>query len=65
MKIIKITSYDELRNLKLENELIVDIKDTPLELKTRVIDFLAGLTLMNGSLKKISTDTYEIIINKN
>lgn len=65
MKTIKIKSYAELENLRKENEFIVDISDTPLKLKTRIIDFLAGLALINGSLKKVSVDTYEVIINKN
>lgn len=65
MKIIKIKSYDELEGLIKENEFIVDISDASLKLKTRIIDFLAGLTLINGSLKKVSVDTFEVIINKN
>lgn len=65
MKIIKIKSYDELEELIKENEFIVDISDASLNLKKRIIDFLAGLTLINGSLKKVRVDTYEVIINKN
>lgn len=65
MKIIKINNYGELEKLRKESEFLVDISNTPLELKTRIIDFLAGLTLINGSLKKVSVDTYEVIINKN
>lgn len=65
MKIIKINNYSELEKLRKESEFLVDISNTPLELKTRIIDFLAGLTLINGSLKKVSVDTYEVIINKN
>ncbi len=65
MKKIKITSYNDLKELIKENEFIVDIKDVPLNQKSRIIDFLSGLTFINGSLKKESVDTYEVIISKN
>lgn len=64
MKIIKINNYDELEKLKEENEFIVDMSDTPINLKSRVIDFLGGVTHINGSLKKLNANNYKVTINK-
>lgn len=64
MKIIKINNYDELEKLKEENEFIVDMSDTPINFKSRVIDFLGGVTHINGGLKKLSANNYKVTINK-
>lgn len=64
MKTIKIKKYEELEKLREENAFIVDISEASTHLKARIIDFLGGLTLVNGSLKKISNNCYEVVMNK-
>lgn len=66
MKTIKINNYNELENLKEidETEFIVDLSETIVEQKSRIIDFLCGLTFLKGTVKKLERDTYEVIINK-
>lgn len=65
MKTMKINHYNELEKLKGEKQFIIDIKDANANIKIRIIDFISGLTFMNGNLKKIEQDTYEVIIDNN
>lgn len=62
MKTIKFRIYSDLEKVKeiKENEFIINIEDCPTKQKVRIIDFFAGLTYFNGSMKKHNTYEYEI-----
>lgn len=66
MKKIKIDVYGELEKIKefKENEFIIDLEDCPLKQRERIMDFLSGLTFLNGSLKKLNNHEFEIKIIK-
>lgn len=51
---IIIEKYDDLERLKdyQEKDLVVDVESCPNLLRNRVIDFLAGITLLGGKLEK-------------
>lgn len=55
-----IEKYGDLRNIK--DNMIVDLSKLNLKTKTRVIDFLAGLTFKNGSLKKLESNKFLVRI---
>lgn len=66
MKTIKINTYSELEQFKKLNkkEFILDLKDCPANQTERIIDFMCGLTFLNGSMKKLNSCEYEIRIDK-
>lgn len=66
MKTIKINDYNELESIKEieEKEFIVDLLETMVEQKRRIIDFLCGLTFLNGTFEKIEKDIYKIVTSK-
>lgn len=66
MNKIEITSFKELETLKdklQENNFIIDLANCEINERGRVIDFFAGLTFFNGSIKKLTKDEFEITIN--
>lgn len=66
MKKIKMNVYSELEKIKelKENEFIVNLEDCSMSQRTRIIDFLSGLAFLNGSLKKINANEFEVKIVK-
>ena len=58
--------YSELEKIKelKENEFIVNLEDCSMSQRTRIIDFLSGLAFLNGSLKKINANEFEVKIVK-
>lgn len=66
MEKIKFNAYKELEKIKEigENEFIINLEDCPINQSRRIIDFFAGLTFLNGSMKKINNYEYEIKISK-
>ena len=47
--------------VKREREFIVDISKLSIKQRLRIIDFLCGLTFINGTLEKINANTYKCI----
>lgn len=66
MKKIKMEVYSELEKIKelKENEFIINLEDCSVQQRERIIDFLSGLTFLNGSLKKRNNCEFEIKIVK-
>lgn len=66
MKRMKMNAYGDLEKIKeiKENEFILDLEDCPLKPRERIMDFLSGLTFLNGSLKKLNNHEFEIKIVK-
>lgn len=64
MKKIKIDSYSALEKIKEleENEFIINLEDCPINQRKRIVDFLGGLTFLNGSLKKMNSNEFEVKI---
>ncbi len=62
MKTIKINNYRDVEQLKSleDKELRVNLETCEASQRTRVIDFLAGMTFKKGSLKKVKA--YEYIV---
>ena len=56
-----IEKYSDLE--KVEDGMIVDLTKLSPRMSVRALDFLAGLTFRNGSLKKIEKDKYLVKIN--
>lgn len=65
MKIIKINTYGELEKIKeiKEKKFIIDLEDCTSKQCERIIDFMCGLTFLNGSMRKLNKNEYEIKIN--
>lgn len=67
MDVIKIKKYSDVNNLNkeiLKRSFTVDLKELQIKEKAKVIDFLNGLTFLNGSIKKINKDQFQIIVDK-
>lgn len=62
MKVLKITNYNDIENIKnyLGNDFIVDLQDCSVPVRIRVIDFLSGLLYSNGKLEKINRDQFAV-----
>lgn len=61
LKVVSIMYYEELGEVtKHFRNFIVDLKHLNNRDFIRAIDFLAGLTNINGSLKKINKYTFEV-----
>ena len=60
MKMIKISKYKELEKRKIGKHFIMDLEDCENTDRKRVIDFLSGLTFLNGSMCKITKNQFEI-----
>lgn len=65
MKIIEIKNIDMLKELELKKgeEFIVDFENCKNTDKIKIMYFISGLTFINGSLKKIESDKFEIKIS--
>lgn len=59
---IKILKYKDLEVIKSKKEFIINIDESDIKLKRRVIDFLCGYVQANGKIKKISAN--EFIVKK-
>lgn len=55
-----IEKYEDLKNV--EDNMVVDLTKLSPMLALRAIDFLAGLTSKNGSLKKVSSGKFLVRI---
>lgn len=62
MIILKIRNYEDIKNVEkhLNQEMILDFKESNFIVKRKVIEYLIGLTSLNYSLKKINK--YQIIV---
>lgn len=60
---MQIERYSDLE--KIENNMIVDLSKLEQKVLLRALDFLLGLTIKKGSLKKLENNRYLVIINKN
>ena len=59
---IILNNYSDIYDIaKEEREFIVNISKLPIKQRLRVVDFLCGLSFINGSLEKINADTYKCI----
>ncbi len=63
MKVV-IEKYEDMEQLKnhLENDWIVNLEKCDIKTRRRVIDFLSGFAFLNGSLKKLNKDEYEVTL---
>ncbi len=61
---IKLKKYRDIEKLKnnLENEFLINLEECDSKTRIRIIDFFSGLVFQKGTLKKISKNEYEVII---
>lgn len=64
MKIKSYNDIEKLGNLLKESDLVVDLSECELKTRTRVLDFITGITFYNGSIKKIDKDNFNIKLNR-
>ncbi len=67
MNKVELSSYLELEKLKdalQQNTIVVDVSNCNVKERVRVIDFLNGLTFLNGSIKKIKCNEFQITLEK-
>lgn len=68
MNKFEIKSFVELENfegkIKQGNDFIIDLNNCNIKERERVIDFFSGLTFLNGSIKKLSCNEFEVTVNK-
>lgn len=59
---IVLNKYSDIYDIaKNERKFIVNISKLPIKQRLRVVDFLCGLSYINGSLIKLNSDTYKCI----
>ena len=60
MKVLKITNYNDVENIKdyLENDFAVDLENCSISVKRRVMDFLSGLLYQKGKLEKVNKNQF-------
>lgn len=60
MRSLKILKYEDLEkvNQYVGEEFIIDLEECNNDLRRRSIDFLAGLTYLNGRLEKINKEQF-------
>ena len=60
MKSLKILKYEDLEkvNQYVGEEFIINLEECNNDLRRRIIDFLVGLTCLNGRLEKINKDQF-------
>lgn len=67
MNKVEVNSFRELENLKdylQQNTIVIDLNKCNIKERERVIDFFSGLTFLNGSIKKLSCNEFEVTVNK-
>lgn len=67
MNKVEVNSFGELENLKdylQQNTIVIDLNNCNIKERERVIDFFSGLTFLNGSIKKLSCNEFEVTVNK-
>lgn len=64
MKKIKLNKYSDLEKLKElnENEFIVSLEECENKQRIRIMDFISGIAFLNGSIKKLNKDEFQIKI---
>lgn len=67
MNKVEVNTFGELENLKdylQQNTIVIDLNNCNIKERERVIDFFSGLTFLNGSIKKLSCNEFEVTVNK-
>lgn len=68
MKKIEINRFGEVEKfeekLKQEKDFIIDLNNCDIKERIRIIDFFCGVAFLNGKIKKLSPNQFEVILNK-
>lgn len=62
---MKINSYNDVENIAeilKEKDVVIDLEDC--KDRIRVLDFISGITYYNGSVKKLTKDTFEVSLKR-
>lgn len=62
---MKINSYNDVEKLAemlKEKDVVIDLEDC--KDRIRVLDFISGITFYNGSVKKLTKDTFEVSLKR-
>jgi FtsZ-interacting cell division protein YlmF len=67
--VLKVNSFNDVENiakkLNERNSIVIEVTANDPNIRTRIIDFVAGLVYYKGEIKKLEAKKFRITLDKN